>query len=108
MVRPRHGLPVSEDLIGWVKKPQLENLEKFQLDFELELQWVFLGDSYKIDYSAEVEKSRCVVGMVNIALIINSLYWSGRRDSNSRPSAPKTDPIVYGSLLKLSENKCLS
>ena len=73
MVRPRHGLPVSEDLIGLVQKPHLENLEKFQLEFELELQWVFLGDSYKIDYSAVVAKSRCVAGIVNIILIINAL-----------------------------------
>src|ERR1035437_1847430 len=48
------------------------------------------ADSYKIDYSAVAEKSRCVTGMVNIACIINTLCWSGRRDSNPRPSAPKS------------------
>ena len=33
--------------------------------------------------------------------------WSGQRDSNHRPSAPKTGQTVYGSLLKSSETKCL-
>ena len=51
------------------------------------------GDSYKIDYSAVVVKSRCVAGIVNIACIINKLCWSGRRDSNPRPSAPKADAL---------------
>src|ERR1017187_4110738 len=51
------------------------------------------ADSYKIDYSAVAEKSRCVTGMVNIACIINKLCWSGRRDSNPRPSAPKADAL---------------
>src|ERR1039458_6823146 len=49
------------------------------------------GDSYKIDYSDVAEKSRCVAGMVIITIYINGLCWSGRRDSNPRPSAPKTD-----------------
>jgi hypothetical protein len=31
------------------------------------------GDRYKIDYSAEVVKSRCVAGVVNITCIINTL-----------------------------------
>ena len=31
---------------------------------------------------------------VNIACIINSLYCSGRRDSNPRPSAPKTGQTI--------------
>jgi hypothetical protein len=32
--------------------------------------------------------------------------WSGRRDSNSRPSAPKAVSSIYRNLLKLIENKC--
>ena len=51
------------------------------------------GDSYKIDYSDVAVKSRCVAEMVNIACIINNLCWSGRRDSNPRPSAPKADAL---------------
>ncbi len=51
------------------------------------------GDRYKIDYSAVAAKSRCVAGNVNIACIINSLRWSGREDSNLRPSAPKADAL---------------
>ena len=51
------------------------------------------GDRYKIDYSAVAAKSRCVPEMVNIACIINKLCWSGRRDSNPRPSAPKADAL---------------
>ena len=50
-------------------------------------------DRYKIDYSAVAVKSRCVPGSVNKAYIINKLLWSGRRDSNSRPSAPKADAL---------------
>jgi len=56
---------------------------------------------------AVAEKSRCVTETAHIVLIINSLCWSGRRDSNPRPSAPKADQIVYGTLLKQVENKCL-
>jgi hypothetical protein len=44
--------------------------------------------------------------MANIVFVINTLCWSGRRDSNPRPSAPKADPIIYGNLLKFVENKC--
>jgi len=53
------------------------------------------NDSYKIDYSAVAVKSRCVAGNVNIACIINNLYWSGREDSNLRPSAPKAGHTIY-------------
>ena len=79
------------------------------LEMPLEIREEFRGGvhSYKIDYSDVAAKSRCVTGIVNIACIINTLCWSGRRDSNPRPSAPKTDQIVYGTLLKLSGNKCL-
>ena len=38
-------------------------------------------------------KSRCVAGIANINLFINNLRWSGRRDSNPRPSAPKADAL---------------
>ena len=34
----------------------------------------------------------------------NDIEWSGRRDSNPRPSAPKAGQTVYGSLLKSGEN----
>ena len=50
-------------------------------------------DSYKIDYIDVVGKSRWVAKMVNIACNINKLRWSGRRDSNPRPSAPKADAL---------------
>ena len=55
----------------------------------------FLGgnDSYKIDYGAVAVKSRCVTEIGNIAFVINSLCWSGRRDLNPRPSAPKADAL---------------
>ena len=43
---------------------------------------------------------------VNISLNISILKWSGRRDSNSQPSAPKTDSTVCGNLLKMAEIKC--
>jgi hypothetical protein len=65
------------------------------MEIYLELHWIFLRgvDRYKIDYSREAVKSRCVPGIVNIAFIINKLCWSGRRDSNPRPSAPKADAL---------------
>src|ERR1019366_6272089 len=44
-------------------------------------------------YRPLVVKSRCVVGIVNIVIIQIFLNWSGRRDSNSRPSAPKADAL---------------
>jgi hypothetical protein len=58
-------------------------------------QLIDLGGSDRLnsDYSAVAAKSRCVTGIVNIACIINALFWSGRRDSNPRPSAPHTDQI---------------
>jgi hypothetical protein len=70
---------------------------------------IFLGgaDSYKIDYSAVTVKSRCVAEIANIVFIINDLCWSGRLDSNQRPSAPKADQNDYGILLKLLEDKCV-
>jgi hypothetical protein len=62
---------------------------------QLEPQRVFLGggDRYKIDYSAVAVKSRCAAEVANKALNINILCWSGRRDSNPRPSAPKADAL---------------
>src|SRR5258708_39302296 len=51
------------------------------------------SDRYKIDYTAVAVKSRCVAGIVDITCIINHLCWSGRRDSNPRPSAPKADAL---------------
>jgi site-specific DNA recombinase len=41
-----------------------------------------------------------------IAKRAQSEEWSGRRDSNPRPSGPKTGQIIYGNLLKLGGNKC--
>jgi hypothetical protein len=51
------------------------------------------GQSYKIDYGAVAGKSRCVAETINITFNINNLCWSGRRDSNPRPSAPKADAL---------------
>ena len=42
------------------------------------------GNGYKIDYSAVTLKSRCLAELVNIACNIDTLQWSGRRDSKSR------------------------
>ena len=64
------------------------------------------GDRYKIIDTCVAVKSRCVAAKVYIVRNIYGLRWSGRRDSNPRPSAPKTGQTVYGNLLKLSENKC--
>ena len=50
-------------------------------------------DWHKIDYSAVAAKSRCVAGLDPIARFFNNLCWSGRRDSNPRPSAPKADAL---------------
>jgi DNA invertase Pin-like site-specific DNA recombinase len=36
---------------------------------------------------------------------VKNKEWSGRRDSNPRPCAPKTSQRVYGNLLKWIENK---
>src|ERR1700735_3469591 len=62
---------------------------------QLEIQRAFLGgnDRHKIDYTAETVKTGCVAGSEYIALIIYVLRWSGRRDSNPRPSAPKADAL---------------
>ena len=38
-------------------------------------------------------KSRCVAGIGHIACNIYKLRWSGRRDLNPRPSAPKADAL---------------
>jgi hypothetical protein len=70
------------------------------------LNFLGCGDSYNFYYSKVVKKSRCVSRNRNITFIINNLCWSGRRDSNPRPSAPKTDRIAYGNLSKLSGYKC--
>src|SRR6185437_3967091 len=48
---------------------------------------------YKIIDTCVAGKSRCVAGIGHIARIINGLEWSGRRDSNPRPSAPKADAL---------------
>ena len=74
-----------------------------------DLLLIFLGGfhRYKFDYIDVAAKSRCVAGIVNIPCNINTLCWSGRRDSNPRPSAPKTDQAVCGTLLKSSDFKCL-
>ena len=57
-------------------------------------------DSHSLQYSL-----RCnFEGVWRFSKLL--ILWSGRRDSNPRPSAPKTDPIVYGTLLKLCWNKC--
>jgi len=59
-------------------------------------------------------KSRCVSRNRNIAYIINSLRWSGRRDSNPRPSVlgqmryrnagawPRCDPDISIDLVLMS------
>jgi len=46
-----------------------------------------LGD--KIDYNAVAGKSRCVSESVDNYLNIWGLRWSGRRDSNPRPSGSR-------------------
>ena len=105
---------VKRPVVGHVKRCWSPNLglEKNRRHNPTERQWGFpwekLGgaDRHNSDYSCVAEKSRCVAGCGHIALTINDLWWSGRRDSNSRPSAPKTGHIVYGSLLKSGENKC--
>ena len=51
------------------------------------------SDRYKIDHSRVAVKGKCGSSMVNIACNINNLRWSGRRDSNPRPSAPKADAL---------------
>jgi hypothetical protein len=72
-----------------------EKQDDFLMENHLGVPPLFLGgdDSYKIDYSAVAVKSRCVTKLADIALIINGLCWSGRRDSNPRPSAPKADAL---------------
>ena len=52
-----------------------------------------LGQAHRLNfvYSWPARKSRRVGQNENIIFIINVLHWSGRRDSNPRPSAPKTD-----------------
>jgi hypothetical protein len=53
-------------------------------------------DRHKIDYSSvAAKKSRCIAEIINIAFNINDLLWSGRRDSNPQPSAPKADYATY-------------
>src|SRR5271163_266744 len=47
----------------------------------------------KIDYSRVARNSRCLSQKGIISLIIKGLEWSGRRDSNPRPSAPKADAL---------------
>ncbi len=70
---------------------QTDLLEEIPLNHPLNL----LGgdDRYKIVYIGVAIKSRCVAEIVNIHLYINNLRWSGRRDSNPRPSAPKADAL---------------
>jgi hypothetical protein len=50
-------------------------------------------DRYNFDYSDVAEKSRCVAEMANIAFNINTLRWSGRRDSN--PFYPHTNKPCF-------------
>ena len=71
---------------------------------------VFLGggDSYKIDYSIVAVKSRCVAEIVKIAFIINKLCWSGREDSNLRPSAPKADALPGCATPRRSNFDCIA
>ena len=57
------------------------------------------NDRHNFAYSRDARKDRCVGRSRNIACIINELYWSGRRDSNPRPSAPKTDPSFHAKSL---------
>ena len=40
------------------------------------------------------------------AMGLQRVRWSGRRDLNPRPSAPKTGQIICGCLLKSEENNC--
>ena len=51
------------------------------------------SDRYKIIDTGVAVKSRCVARIGHIAWNINGLRWSGRRDSNPRPSAPKADAL---------------
>ncbi len=93
--RTRFPISSVQFLLRNTKELSQEKQEELQKGSQCGTPLVFLGgnDSYKIDYSTEAPKSRCVTGNINIALNINSLCWSGRRDSNPRPSAPKADAL---------------
>ena len=62
--------------------------------------------SFKIGVTESICPASRAATMGGFQGIESDVKWSGRRDSNPRPSAPKADQINYGNLLKFRENKC--
>jgi site-specific DNA recombinase len=105
---------------GAAENIQRERLLDIQRILELAKDAYFLYLKRKPSEQAELLKNvllNCSIDAVSVYptyrkpfdLIFNRAKneeWSGRRDSNSRPSAPKTDRIAYGNLSKLSGYKC--
>src|SRR5579871_1145378 len=84
---PKERLNVSSDFHG--KRMNFSPGIPTWIPFEIPKR----ADSYKIIDTCVVVKNRCVTCVGHITQNINNLEWSGRRDSNPRPSAPKADAL---------------
>jgi hypothetical protein len=69
----------------------MQTVESQEVRLDSSADFFESSNRYKIVYISAEAKSKCVGQDGNIVFIITNLYWSGRRDSNPRPSAPEAD-----------------